>query len=103
MTHIENIPHILQYGITHATSPNANPDFVSIGDGSVISTRNNFLLKNENDLDLKRRKEAEFLVLGDIELSAILDYFVYNEAVKEKMLTFGINETKVHIKPQYYF
>ena len=46
MTHIANIPHILQYGITHSTSPNANPDFISIGDRSVISTRNDFLLGN---------------------------------------------------------
>lgn len=46
MTHIENIPHILQNGITHSTSANANPNFVAIGDGSLITTRNNFLLNN---------------------------------------------------------
>lgn len=28
MIHIENIPHILQYGITHSNSENANPSFV---------------------------------------------------------------------------
>ena len=165
MTHIENIPHILQNGITHTTSEYANPDFVPIGDGSLITTRNKFILNNgtrlgeyipfyfgvrtpmlyvvqngfnlvaptsaenivycvssvqkiidlqldfvftdghavdgfssqytvpdiqnidtildknainakywkdENDLDKKRRKEAEFLVLGDISLHAIL-------------------------------
>lgn len=44
MTHIENIPHILQYGITHSNSPNANPAFVPIGDGSLIRTRSGFLL-----------------------------------------------------------
>ena len=44
MTHIENIPHILQNGITHSTSSNANPNFVPIGDSRLISTRNNFLL-----------------------------------------------------------
>lgn len=42
MTHIDNIPHILQYGITHRTSPNANPDFKSIGDSSLISHRKTF-------------------------------------------------------------
>ncbi len=164
MTHIENIPHILQYGITHSSSPNSNPNFIPIGDGSLIITRSNFLLNNgrclgeytpfyfgvrtpmlyvmqkgfnmvvptlaknivycvssvqkivdnnldfiftdghaidrfssqynnsdinnidtivdwnavkakywhdENDLDLKRRKEAEFLVLGDIPTNSI--------------------------------
>jgi hypothetical protein len=39
MTHIKNIPHILQYGITHRKSLNANPDYVAIGDISVIGTR----------------------------------------------------------------
>ncbi|MBK9638667.1 MAG: DUF4433 domain-containing protein [Bacteroidetes bacterium] len=46
MTHIENIPHILQHGITHLSSPNANPNFVPIGDKSLISTRNDFILNN---------------------------------------------------------
>ena len=46
MTHIENIPHILQNGITHTTSEYANPDFVPIGDGSLITTRNKFILNN---------------------------------------------------------
>ncbi len=50
MTHIENIPHILENGITHSTSTNANPDFVSIGDGSLITTRNNILLANNKRL-----------------------------------------------------
>jgi hypothetical protein len=39
MTHIENVPHILKYGITHRNSSNANPDYVTIGDTSLISTR----------------------------------------------------------------
>ena len=46
MTHIENISHILQFGITHKTSNNSNKNFKSIGDNSLINTRNNFKLKN---------------------------------------------------------
>ena len=177
MTHIENIPHILQNGITHTTSEYANPDFVPIGDGSLITTRNNFILNNgtrlgeyipfyfgvrtpmlyvvqngfnlvaptsaenivycvssvqkiidlqldfvftdghavdgfssqytvadiqnidtildknainakywkdENDLDKKRRKEAEFWVLGDISLHAILGYITYQRKCKKQ-------------------
>jgi len=196
MIHIENIPHILKYGITHSSSVNANPAFRSIGDSSVISTRNSFLLnngkrlgeyipfyfgvrtpmlyviqhgfnmvepippekivyfissvekiieydhefvftdghaidsfstqylqadvenineildweainarywKNEDDLDRKRRKEAEFLVLDDIDVSGILGYIVYNQGAKEKMLNFGLDEEKVLIKSDYYF
>lgn len=40
MTHIENIPHILKFGITHKNSPNANPNFIAIGDLSLIDNRN---------------------------------------------------------------
>ena len=196
MTHIENIPHILQNGITHTTSEYANPDFVPIGDGSLITTRNKFILNNgtrlgeyipfyfgvrtpmlyvvqngfnmvaptsaenivycvssvqkiidlqldfvftdghavdgfssqytvadiqnidtildknainakywkdENDLDKKRRKEAEFLVLGDISLHAILGYITYNENAKNKIINFGADATNVLIKPEFYF
>lgn len=196
MTHIENIPHILQHGITHSTSANANPDFVPIGDGSLIATRNKFLLNNgrllgdyipfyfavrtpmlyvvqngfnmvsptpaenivycvcsvqkiidlnlnfvftdghavdgfssqytatdiqnihtildmnaikykywrdENDLDRKRRKEAEFLVLGDIAHEAILGFITYNERAKITVINYGAEATNVHIKPEFYF
>ena len=196
MTHIENIPHILQYGITHSSSKNANTGFVPIGDNSIINTRNNFLLNNgkrlgeyipfyfgartpmlyviqkgfnlviptpaenivyclssvqkimeqnadfvftnghavdgfsaqytvsdiinideiidwnavkakywkdENDLDRKRRKEAEFLVLGDIDKKAILGYVVFNDNAKKKMIDFGLEENQIHINPNYYF
>lgn len=196
ITHIENIPHVLRYGITHSSSPNANPAFVPIGDKSLITTRSQFVLSNgsrlgeyipfyfgtrmpmlyviqngfnlvtptpaneivycvtsvqkildnnlkyiftdghavdsfstqydladignidnlldmkaiqarywkdENDLDLKRRKEAEFLVLGDIPIAAILCYLVYNESVKQKLLAFGIKESMIYINSQAYF
>ncbi len=196
MTHIENIPHILQYGITHSTSINANPNFMPIGDGSLIVTRNYFLLnngrrlgeyipfyfgvrtpmlyvvqngfnmvfntpaenivycvtsvqkiidlqldfvftdghavdgfttqynaadiqnidkiidwnavkakywRNDNDLDLKRRKEAEFLVLGDITIDAVLGFWVSNENAKNRVIAFGANANNVHIKPEFYF
>ena len=196
MTHIENIPHILENGITHSTSTNANPDFVSIGDGSLITTRNNILLANnkrlgeyipfyfgartpmlyvvqkgfnmvaptlpdkivycissvqkiidlqldfiftdghavdsfttqynasdiqninnildknaidakywtdENDLDKKRRKEAEFLVLGDIPLEAVLYYVTYNENAKNVIINLGADAAKIGVRPEFYF
>lgn len=172
MTHIENIPHILEYGITHSKSVNANLNFVPIGDSGLICTRGKFILNNgkplgdyipfyfanrtpmlyvvqngfnsvaptpagnivycvssvqkildsqlgfvftdghavdsfttqyslsevekldtlldweaikakywrsDTDLDLKRRKEAEFLVLGDIAIEFVLGYVVFNQ------------------------
>lgn len=196
MVHIENIPHILQNGITHSSSAKANPNFMPIGDRSLIATRDNFLLdngkrlgeyipfyfavrtpmlyvvqngfnmvaptpaenivycvssvqkiidqqldfvftdghavdrfstqytniniksidvildkdainakywKDETDLDRKRRKEAEFLVLGDIAIDAILGFLVYNQNAKDKVITFGADTAKVHIKSNFYF
>ena len=40
MTHLENIPHILLNGITHKSSSNTNPKYISIGDVSLIDTGN---------------------------------------------------------------
>lgn len=196
MTHIENIPHVLQNGISHSNSANANPNFMPIGDGSLIATRNDFLLKNgrrlgeyipfyfgdrtpmlyvvqkgfnmvtptpaenivycvssvqkvidlqldfvftdghavdsfsnqytpadinnldniidwnavnakywkdDKDLDRKRRKEAEFLVFGDISTKAISGFLVFNETAKNKLVGFGATAANVVIKPDYYF
>ena len=58
---------------------------------------------DENDLDLKRRKEAEFLVLGDIATEAILGFVVYNQNAQNRMIGFGADVSKVLIKPDYYF
>ena len=196
MTHIQNIPHILQYGITHLTSPNANVNYVPIGDGSLINTRSSFILNNgeqlgnyipfyfgvltpmlyviqkgynqvkttnaqdivycitsvqkiidtnleyvftdghaieaistqydqtninnidilldwtaikdwkfkdQNDLDKKRRKQAEFLVNGDLPIEVILGYVVYNENAKNQLVAMGIEEKKIKILSTYYF
>jgi hypothetical protein len=196
MTHIENIPHILQYGITHVQSLQANKSYTAIGDDSLISNRNEFILpngkklgeyvpfyfgtrmpmlyviqkglnkvkitpaehivycissveqmlrhgidfvftnghaiekfssfydasdiekieslidkeaissmywKDGNDLDKKRRKQAEFLVSEDISKEVILGFAVYNEAAKDKLIAFGIVEGKIVIREKYYF
>jgi hypothetical protein len=196
MTHIENIPHILENGITHSNSPKSNPTYMPIGDGTLISTRStkeipdgrllgNFIpfyfgvrtpmlyvmQKGFNsvsrkraedivylvssvqnimdcnldfvftdghavdgltefykpsqigrieqivdfnaafaefwsgtpDTDLKRRKEAEFLVEGDLPLECIRGFVVYNETAMEKLLAMGIHERKVKIKKNFYF
>jgi len=206
MTHVDNIPHILDFGITHQNSKNTNPNYISIGDSSLIDNRvsternitngsdeiietikigdfipfyfgfrtpmlyviqngfngvikrepneiiycitsvqkiieNNLLFyfsdghttnkeytkifnsskiseindivdfeatkfkywKSDSDLDLKRRKEAEFLIKNDLPNSAILGYLCYNELVKSKLLKFGIEEKKIIVRPNYYF
>lgn len=197
MTHIDNLPHILQHGITHRDSDFANPDYHSIGDPSLISNRNKFELDNgkllgtyipfyfgrrmpmlfviqrgfnnvkstepqdiiycvtsvqkviesqipfvwtdghaidgfsqlydekdierindildwnairakywrdENDLDKKRKMEAEFLLEGDLPLQYILGYICYNNDTKQTLINkFSIPENKIAVRPNYYF
>lgn len=197
MTHIENVPHILQYGITHYSSQNKSNDFVPIGDGSLINSRSQFIMPNgrklgeyipfyfgvrmpmlyviqngfngvkavsakdivycittveaitksgldyifsnghavdnfsdffdrkdidrveeivdfaavkaqywkkDTDLDLKRRKEAEFLVMGDIPVEAVLGFAVYNNESAQKIQQMAnFANKKIVIKPNYYF
>lgn len=58
---------------------------------------------NESDLDLKRRKEAEFLVEGDIPSDIISGWVVYNEKTKERLKDFGIQEELIVIRENFYF
>lgn len=196
MTHINNVSHILQHGITHRLSPNRNLAYVPIGDQSIIDTRSHrrlangrvlgtfipfyfgprmpmlyviqhgynnvsptpasdivycissvaeilkhevpFLFtdghaidglsacygadavsgigtlvdfravrsrywKDETDLDLKRRMEAEFLAAADIPITAIIGYIVSSEQGKERLLNIGINEQQIRVRPNDYF
>lgn len=196
MTHIANIPHILKYGVTHKDSVNRNRNYVSIGDSTLISRRENYTLPNgkklgdyipfyfgkrtpmlyviqngfngvqavpaqeivycvtsvqkvieskskfvytdghatdrftefyslsevgkiqsqidfnaikarfwkeEADLDLKRRKEAEFLILDDLPPNMILGFVVYNKSSKFKLQEMGVEDELVHIDSNYYF
>jgi hypothetical protein len=209
MTHIENIPHILHYGITHKNSPNCNPNFVPIGDQSLIDARSekrvfidngkieysiglnaivlgdfipfyfgvrmpmlyvvqnggNFVENatspqdivymacslqkvidssisyyftdghatdsmtsvyddtnvenlekiidwdaikakywsgNEN-LNVKRKKQAEFLVGGDLPADCIVGYVCYDDNSKQKLIDMGIDEAKIKVFPNAYY
>lgn len=208
MTHIENIRHILKHGITHKNSPNSNPDFVNIGDLSLINSREkksvaidngNFLgpnLKNiilgeyipfyfgikmpmlyimqiggnfvekatkpediiylacsidkiieanldfyfsdghatnhytsfyeknqinkineiidwkaiktsywggDENLNIKRKKQAEFLVANDLHPDLIIGFGCYNQFAKEQLLDIGVEENKIKVIPNGYF
>jgi ssDNA thymidine ADP-ribosyltransferase, DarT len=208
MTHIENIPHILQYGVTHRNSPNANPNFVTIGDLSLIDTRSNkvvnvdngnfldfdvstiilgnfipfyfgikmpmlYVMQNggnfvekatpaqdiiylacslinivhskttyyfsdghaidnltsfydiskiqdlptlidwnavkasywggQDNLNLKRKKQAEFLTLNDLPPDLIIGFVCYNNIAKQALINMGIQENKIKIIPTAYY
>lgn len=59
--------------------------------------------KDENDLDLKRRKEAEFLLKQDLEYTNILGFVTFDTDSRSKLLGFGIDKNKVVEKPNFYF
>ena len=204
ITHIRNIPHILRYGITHARSIHANPQYHSIGDPCVIDKRKDYevpvtngrkhilkkiilgefipfyfgvrmpmlyviqhglncvsrpvspseivylglslkhILKNgrefyfsdghaldkfttfynaekvnelpsiidwkavnskwwADDVELKRKKQAEFLLKGDVPPAWISGFACFDATVKEKLLSFGIKDEKIKIFPGGYF
>ena len=44
--------------------------------------------KIDDDLDLKRRKEAEFLLAADLPIAAVLGFIVYNEPAKNQLVQF---------------
>lgn len=197
MMHIDNVPHLLQFGITHKSSPNANPYYVPIGDSSLISTRATFPipLKGDwgtlgdyipfyfgvrmpmlyviqhggnfvpnavspkdivyvavslqsflstgqkycftdghatdaftgfydasriNDLPkivcwdsvaaefwkdtaVKRQKQAEFLIMGDIAPQHIRGYVCYNVETKEKLANMGVDKAIIKVYPKAYY
>jgi hypothetical protein len=39
ITHIDNLDYILRYGIVPANTQNLNPDFIKIGDNTLIDFR----------------------------------------------------------------
>lgn len=46
ITHIDNIPHILKFGLVRAASPNRADNYVSIGDNQVIDRRKDIVVSN---------------------------------------------------------
>ena len=208
MTHIENIPHILKFGITHKESLYSNANFVAIGDLSLIDNRNakevridngeflnfnaptvvlgnlipfyfglkmpmlyviqnggNFVKQatkaedivylacslnliinskltyyfcdghatdnftsffdqtkiseltniidwdavkvpywgSQENLNLKRKKQAECLILGDVPPNFIIGYGCYNNNAKDKLIDMGIEEIRIKVIENSYF
>ena len=58
---------------------------------------------NPSDLDLKRRMQAEFLLLGDLPNTAILGFVVYNQQGNNRLLAMGLQANQIHINNKHYF
>lgn len=71
---------------------------------SIISCDDVFAQYWKNDdPDLKRRKEAELLLLDELPPEMIAGYVVYDEGAKNKLLQAGIAENRICINKNYYF
>ena len=57
----------------------------------------------DENLNLKRKKQAEFLVSGDIHPDHILDFGCYNERARNILIEMGIAESKIKIIPGAYY
>jgi len=65
ITHIENIPHILEYGITHKDSQNRNSAYKNIGDVSLIDTRSKKRVAIDNGVVDVNESNLTSIILGD--------------------------------------
>lgn len=59
--------------------------------------------KSPTDLDLKRRMQAEFLLLGDLPFPSVLGFIVRNEAAKTQLMGFGVAEQQIRVRSNAYF
>lgn len=55
-----------------------------------------------DDYVIKERKQAEFLVKGDIPFSAVTMICCYNEATQQKLFSMGVNCDVKIVKNAYY-
>ncbi len=57
---------------------------------------------NEN-LDLKRKKQAEFLILNDINTDCITGYICYNKSARQSLINLGIQDSCIKNLPRAYY
>ncbi len=88
-------------GFSSFYSPDAVNKIETIVDFKAVKAQ---YWKSDTDLDLKRRREAEFLVLGDVPKEAIIGFAVYNQAAADTISKMEAFEgKKLIVKPNYYF
>jgi hypothetical protein len=57
---------------------------------------------NEN-LDLKRKKQAEFLAGSDVGPEYLSDFGCYNAVAKDNLISIGIDDHKIKVVPGAYY
>ena len=58
---------------------------------------------SEEDLDLKRRKEAELLIKNDLPVQFLRGFVVYNNKAKDFLIGKGVADNMIAVMPSYYF
>ena len=58
---------------------------------------------SEEDLDLKRRKEAELLIKNDLPVHFLRGFVVYNNKAKDFLIEKGVADNMIAVMPSYYF
>lgn len=56
-----------------------------------------------DNLNIKRKKQAEFLIRSDLTPDLITGFGCYNEHAKNRLISFGVAVEKIRIIPQAYF
>lgn len=62
-----------------------------------------FWFNTEADPDSKRRKEAELLVMKDLDPIFVRSFVVYNRKAKSILVSYGVSESKIFIMPSFYY
>ncbi|MEQ8239273.1 MAG: DUF4433 domain-containing protein [Cyclobacteriaceae bacterium] len=57
----------------------------------------------QENLNIKRKKQAEFIVNGDIPPNFIIGFGCYNDSTKQKLIEFGVNDQLVKVIPNAYY
>jgi len=57
----------------------------------------------EGNLEIKRKKQAEFLIKGDIPFKYIKKFICYNEEAKNSLLLLGVDYMMIEINDNAYY
>jgi hypothetical protein len=107
------ISDIISSGILfYFSDGHATDCFTSFYDQSQITKLSNIIdwsaIKAQywggtDNLETKRKKQAEFLVGSDIEPKYLADFGCYNRTAKERLFSFGIVEENIKVVPNAYY
>jgi hypothetical protein len=106
-----SVQSIINAGLKfYFTDGHATDNLSSCYDQSMIGGINNIVdfatvgLRDwTSGRDLKRKKEAEFLIAGDIPVNCVIGFACYNDIAAKQLNEIGVDENLIHIKPNHYF